>query len=249
MRGAWYRRRPRPPYGPLHQIVFTYARGHRDARFVQIGAHDGTQLDPLRWAVLATGWRGIMVEPVPYVFDRLRARYGGNPRLYLENLAIHETAESLPFYFIPESDGNLWEWYDALGSFRREVLVSHTGFIADVDEIVESMPVACITFDDLCARHGFAQVDLIQIDTEGMDLTILRTIDLARYRPALVMVEELHMTQPERAEARTLLTNAGYRWVADGMDLLGLRTDVLDGSVALQAACQVAVDTHTAANQ
>lgn len=220
-RAVWFRRRMPETQRPLEQILRAYAETHVDATFVQVGAHDGTKMDPLRPIVLASGWRGVLVEPVPYVFARLQERYGGNPRLRLEQVAIADEAGRADFFYVPEASG-LWHSYDALGSFRRDVVVSHTHLVPDIEDRVVSESVECITFDDLCDRNGLDTVNMVQIDTEGYDLHILRMIDLSVRRPDIVVFEHLHLSGDERAEAAARFTEHGYGLVSDGMDTMAV---------------------------
>lgn len=226
----------RPPVRPIGQVIFHYARLHPDAFFVQIGAHDGTQLDPLQDEITHRGWRGIMVEPVPYVFARLEARCGGDPRLTLENVAIGAVDGEQEFHHLREAgDEDVWRWYDALGSFRREVVLSHRDLIPDIEDRIVTTRVPCLTFDSLCARHGVEHIDVLQMDTEGYDHEVLRQVDLDRYRPHLVMFEQLHLDEPTRAAARARLEAHGYAHTSDGMDTLGIRLEVLDRHPSLAA--------------
>ena len=48
---------------------------HKDFFFIQVGANDGITGDDLRKYILKYQWHGILVEPVPYVFDRLIKNY------------------------------------------------------------------------------------------------------------------------------------------------------------------------------
>jgi hypothetical protein len=53
--------------------------------FVKIGACDGITGDPCSDILLAnTNWRGLLIEPVPYCFDRLRANFQDSRRFCLE---------------------------------------------------------------------------------------------------------------------------------------------------------------------
>lgn len=222
VRAVRARLRPQVPARPLERVVFELARARPEARFVQVGAHDGTQLDPLRQAILGARWRGIMVEPVPYVFERLARRYGGHPRLVLENVAIAEVDGTRPFHHLRQAaDGeDVWQWYDALGSFRRDVVLKHDGFVGDIAERLVTVELPCVTFTTLCERHGVERLDLVQIDTEGYDAEVLRLIDLPRYRPSVVIYEHLHLDPGERDGTRELMERHGYRQVSDGMDTI-----------------------------
>jgi FkbM family methyltransferase len=217
---------------PIGRVIAEFGRLNPSAFFMQIGARDGTALDPLRSEFMKREWHGVLVEPVPYVFDRLKSNYAGNPRLILENVAIADGDGTLEFYQLPPepADSPEWEWYDALGSFRRDVVVaSHTGLIPDIEDRIVSTDVPCLTFDTLCRKHDIQRVDVVQIDTEGYDLEVLELIDFGRYQPQLVMYEHVHLEQHSKQRARELLQSRGYEVVADEMDTLGVRRSLLDG--------------------
>ena len=206
-----------------------YARLRPTAAFVQVGAHDGTQLDPLREAILGSRWRGVMVEPVPYVFERLHARYRTNGRITLENVAVADVDGSKPFHFLPEADEDdeVWHWYDALGSFRRDVVLSHHELVDDIADRLVTVDVPCVTFATLCARHGLRHVDVVQMDTEGYDRDVLELIDLDGLGVELVLFEHLHLSDDDRAACRRLLDAHGFDQVSDGMDTIAVRASAL----------------------
>jgi FkbM family methyltransferase len=214
------------PPDPLGKVMFAFARARPGAFVVQIGAHDATQLDPIRRYITTRGWRGILVEPIPDVFERLKQTYAGTPGLVFENVAIAEMTGTMELHYIP-TDHGLHQWYDALASFSRDVLLSHKELIPDIEDRVASMEVPTLTFNDLCERHGVQQVDVVQIDTEGYDLEVLKLIDLGRYRPAIVQFEELHLDADARQEARSLLARHGYESAGNEMDCLALAPRLL----------------------
>lgn len=224
--------RPHVPERPLELVVHEYAKLRPDATFVQVGAHDGTQLDPLREAILGSQWRGVMVEPVPYVFERLAARYHANPRVMLENVAVADVDGVKPFHFIPqaEQDDDVWRWYDALGSFRRDVVLTHDEFVGDIADRLVTVDIPCVTFDTLCERNRLRHVDVVQMDTEGYDRDVLELIDLERLGVELVVFEHLHLSDDDRAACRALLESQGFEQTSDGMDTIAVRSGVLDGS-------------------
>ena len=87
LRWIRYKRAIRQLRGP--KLIRRMARLYPKAFFIQVGANDGDQLDPLRTSVHCADWRGIMVEPVPYVFQKLKANNGHLARrVRLENVAI-----------------------------------------------------------------------------------------------------------------------------------------------------------------
>lgn len=197
------------------RVVPEFAKIYPNAFFIQIGSNDGDQLDPLKDAIRTKNWKGIMVEPVPYVFEKLKQRHGDNPRLTLENIAISRQAGVMPFYHLrnAEEEKGLEKpprWYDALGSFSRDVVLKHADLIPDLHERLMESNVNVTTFDELCRKNNVQKVDLIHIDTEGHDFEILKTIDLPRYRPKVVIYEHHHLNPTDRAAAQEYLRKAGY---------------------------------------
>ena len=57
--------------------------------FVKVGAHDGITGDPCSDILLAnTQWKGLLIEPVPYNFERLKANFQDSQRFCLEQVAV-----------------------------------------------------------------------------------------------------------------------------------------------------------------
>jgi FkbM family methyltransferase len=227
------RKLPRPrPTDAIGQIIFEFGRGHPGAFFIQVGSNDGEYLDPLSAEIHARRWRGIMVEPVPYVFERLRANYGHNRRVILENGAIADVDGSRTLYHLSQAEPGapLPEWYDKLGSFRRDVIAKHRPAIPDFDRRLVTIDVPCLTFDSLCRKHGVTAVDLVQMDTEGYDFEIVKLIDLDRLRPRLIMYEHLHFDDRTRRACSEHLERHGYEQLSDVVNTICLRTVDLTSS-------------------
>lgn len=233
MREAWgrfrYRRLLRRMAGP--KLLRAFAEAYPDAFFVEIGANDGSQHDHLRPFITSGRWRGIMVEPVPFVFARLQSNYAGNARVVCENAAITDRDGRLPFHHLAEAspDEDLPGLYDAIGSFSREAVLAHAHLIPDVEARLVTTEVPTLTFDSLCRRHAVERVDLVVIDTEGHDWEVIRTIDLERHRPRLLVHEHYHLSRADREASRTHLERRGYETMEEGMDTFSLDVTVEDG--------------------
>ena len=214
---------------PRSRVIAEFARCFPDAFFVQVGSNDGLKLDPLRPHILARRWSGIMIEPLPYVFEQLEAAYRDHPRIILENVAVSDHDGTAELFYIPESiDPSLPNWYDALGTFRKDVLLKHSEFIPDIASRISSVDVPCLTFESICARNSVRAIDLVQIDTEGYDYEVIKLIDLERYAPKLLMYEHLHLSSADREECLNLLRAHGYEDISDTMDTVCLRVGDLD---------------------
>jgi FkbM family methyltransferase len=225
---AWHvRRRLVAP-----RLLRAFADVHPRASFVEIGANAGDHHDHLRPHILERQWRGLMVEPVPYVFDRLVRNYGHIGRVTLVNAAVGSQDGERPFFHLreaaPDERHRLPHWYDGIGSFSREAILSHRPQLPDIDSRLVETTVPTLSFESLCRDHGVERVDLLAIDTEGHDFEILRSIDLDRRRPAIVVYEHFHLAPADRAACAALLRSHGYRTMEEGFDTLCLHPSAAD---------------------
>jgi FkbM family methyltransferase len=227
------------------RLLDAFATAYPDAVFVEVGSNDGDQHDHLRPHIRSGRWRGIMVEPVPYVFERLRANYGDLPQVRLENVAIADREGQLPFFELAEPTeserADLPPWYDAISSFSLDAIMSHADKIPDLERRVQRTEVTCTTFEALWRRNGFDHLDLLLIDTEGYDWEILRTIDLAALHPALVAYEHYHLPAEVRRASRAHLEALGYDVLAEAFDTWCLHRDAHPALRAAWAGLEAAV--------
>lgn len=195
--------------------------------FVQVGSNDGAQGDPIhRFARDDARWAGIFIEPVGYLFERLRANYAGDKRFVFENVAIAAERGSARFYSVSERakaalGDRLPYWYDQLGSFDRNHIVKHLDGL--LEPYIKELELPCLPLQEVLDRNHAAHIDLLHIDTEGYDWQVLRQFDLARYRPRVVLYEHRHLPPADRSAARERLRQHGYRLSNDASDTLAIR--------------------------
>jgi FkbM family methyltransferase len=214
------------------RLLRAFADVYPEAFFIEIGANDGERDDPLRPLIRSRNWHGIMVEPVPYVFERLKANYADMAsRIAFENLAIADRDGVQPFFHLrkasSEEIAELPGWYDCIGSFSRDTVLGHRSLIPDLEERLVRTDVDCATFESLCRRHTVSTFDLLLLDTEGYDAEILSLVDFAAHSPRLVVFEHYHLTAELRRDCRGLLEENGYELMEEGFDTwcLGPRCD------------------------
>lgn len=181
--------------------------------FVKIGACDGITDDPCSDILLAnSNWRGLLVEPVPYCFDRLRANFPDPRRFCWEQVAIGASAGEGTFYYVDaraiESVPSLPTWFDQLGSFDRHHIMKHLdGALGPF--IIECKVQVC-RLSNVLMRNGIQDVHLLHIDAEGHDYEVLTTLDFAKYAPLSIFVEHKHLPAAQKTQMIHLLREHGY---------------------------------------
>lgn len=83
--------------------------------FIQVGAFDGMECDPLYKYIIQYSWKGMMLDPQPHAFEKLSKLHQGRPNLTLVNAALSNKKEK-SIFFILEGD-SLPPWAQGNGIF------------------------------------------------------------------------------------------------------------------------------------
>lgn len=152
------------------------------------------------YLLYTTGARGVLVEPNPARVEQLRQQRPGDV-VVAAGIGVTDAAEA-DYY---EIRGN-----PALNTFSAEQVARlQRGQTASVVERVVKMPLIGIN-RVIADRLGRAP-DLVSTDVEGLDAAILRTLDLMRFRPAVICAEAVPMTNAGRLSPLTrYLVSRGY---------------------------------------
>jgi FkbM family methyltransferase len=177
--------------------------GDNRFNFIQIGANDGVQGDPLRpFLARDDTWFGVFVEPNPAMLEKLRRLYQGRSSLQYEQCMIgnHEETATL---FVPVSDG-----FESLfsSSDKGTVVKAVSKFGKEISEI----KVPCITLKTLFDRHNVTDLDLLQIDVEGHDGDLVEQLLQTRVRPTIIQFEHAMMWVRQYSTICEELSKEGY---------------------------------------
>lgn len=218
-----------PRFRPLNEILAAYAHSRKNVTFIQIGSNDGVTDDPLNEHIVQNHWRGILVEPVPYLYKKLKNNYAlSREQLEFENAAISTNDGSMSFFRIQETkNATLPIWYDQLGSFYKNVVLSHKEQIPHLEEYIIEEKVTTITFNSLIKKYGIAKVQLIHIDTEGYDAEILRQINFKTMQCEMVIFEHKHLTPSSYKQCLKILKDNNFKLFWSEGDTIGVNKTIL----------------------
>jgi FkbM family methyltransferase len=187
-----------------------------DVFFIQIGAFDGREGDHLHQLIRTHHWRGVLVEPQPQAFELLQRNYAGQSQLQFFNVAIGPRDGTLTLY--TRTGGCV-----PIASVSRRLLVKPGHSRSEVVAI----EVPCWTIQRLLSESASPErIDLLQIDTEGFDFEIIRSIQFERVKPSIIRFEHALLSDRDRNDSLELLAEHGYRFVLEDRDTMAL----LDGA-------------------
>lgn len=152
------------------------------------------------YLLYTTGAHGVLVEPNPALAKMLRTE---RPRDTVVEAGIGVTEQAEADYY--EIKGNAM-----LNTFSPEqVAVLQKGQTESVVERVVKMPL--LNINRVIEQHLGRAPDILSTDVEGLDLDILRTLDMTRFRPAVICAETLlTLANGRPAPITRFLTARGY---------------------------------------
>jgi len=171
----------------LKEAFFAHARfGY----FVEVGANAPCDLSQTRH-LEQLGWHGVLVEPQPELAAALRR----------QRLAkVYATACGSPQQAGRMMLLHLAGIHSSLDPYLNISTISPQGAI--------EVPV--MTLDEILLDAGApSPIDLLSVDVEGLEIEVLKGLDLNRWRPRLILVEDLAMN----LRLHRYLRSHGYKWM------------------------------------
>jgi FkbM family methyltransferase len=158
--------------------------------FVEVGANHpvvGSQ----SWHLEQHGWQGILIEPQPDLATEL-AKVRRAKVFAVACSSSKKAGLRLPFFVA-----------GGLSSLERETMAPGS----EVEAVIE---VDVRTVDDVLTEAGARQpIDFLSIDVEGHEIEVLRGLDVMRWRPRLILLED-HVGNLDK---HRFMKSLGYRLV------------------------------------
>lgn len=214
---------PKPDFAhrSFHELADKVAGscGDRAPFALQVGAMDGVRFDLLHPHLSGGAWNGVLVEPVPDMFEKLQATYAAQPHLKLVNCAIAEHDGTLTLRRVaPQAVEEGLIPAEALGistMYKDRGILGHPAFAKGYPEVADKYVVeletACRKLSGILNELDTLDIDVVMIDTEGADWMIAKQLDLDAYRPRLVCLEYDSLTETELAECCVHFMKHGYK--------------------------------------
>lgn len=152
--------------------------------FVQIGVNNGDDefnqmVKDLQPSKL------ILVEPNKSLNEDIYRNYYGVDNVFLENVAITEIDKGIVNLVIPKDTNN--------GVSVNGVHYDHQKFsllpMTDWGDDFISIESNSMTFNELCNKHNITDIHYLQIDTEGYDTEIIKSIDFNKINIDIIKYE------------------------------------------------------------
>jgi len=219
-----------------HSNLFDRALTHlgttrrQKVSYVQIGAMDGHSFDGAAPFIKRFQWTGLSVEPNRTQFARLVVARAG-PGNRFERAAIVERDGPVEMLEIdPDAiDAGLvepcfagmsavWPPRNGLGQPHDQPVVARHG---------RRVMVAGLTLRHLLDKHHVTEFDILLVDAEGYDAKIFHQLDLSAYRPQVIRLEAINLSDEELAQVCAQLAAHDYVMERWGQNLDAVASELL----------------------
>lgn len=152
--------------------------------FVEAGANDGFEQSNTYWLERFRGWRGVLVEAIPELY---REAVLERPDARVFNCAL------VPFDYDRETvtmryGGLMSVVGGSRGSERDDREYVKPAFSLRMESEYE-VEVPARTLSSILDEAGAAEIDLLSLDVEGFEPSVLRGLSLDRHAPRFILVE------------------------------------------------------------
>ncbi len=164
--------------------------GAQKGFFVDVGANDPKAISQT-WHLEQMGWTGILIEPQPDLAQQLREQR--RARVFACACSSPENAGKMLPFQVSGIHSSLNLDFFVAGMRKRDVI---------------EVPVR--TLDDILNEaNAPVPVDMVSIDVESHEIEVLNGLTLLRWRPRLILIEDLAFD----LRIHKLLRSRGYKWV------------------------------------
>lgn len=129
----------------------------------------------------------VLVEPMSLHNEELNRHYGWVKNLEIENLVVDKESGKDVEFFYHLDDGPK---YEVASLSREHIYVRHLQLSQDR---ISSLLLKTISINDLFIKHNLNNIDILFIDAEGHDDTIIKSIDFEKFNINSIYFENLHL--------------------------------------------------------
>tara|TARA_E500000178_G_scaffold238391_1_gene234878 strand:+ start:899 stop:1636 length:738 start_codon:yes stop_codon:yes gene_type:complete len=157
-------------------ILKRYFENRKNGFYVDIGAHH-----PYRYSNTALlremGWSGINIEPSPDLIEKF---YRFRPEDINLNLGVSFDQGEMIFYKFNEQ---------LINTFSEDLALSRNG--KNGWKITDKILIKTVSLCNILQENinENQKIDLLSVDTEGLDYEVIKSNDWNKYRPEIIVVE------------------------------------------------------------
>jgi FkbM family methyltransferase len=163
--------------------------------FVEAGGNDGYTQSNTYWLERFRGWRGVLVEPMPELYELCRSERPDATVVCAALVPFDYEGETVRMRF-----GDLMS---TVAGAHEDPWRTQMGTVTGWRDAYE-VDTPARTLTDVLDAAGAPEIDLLSLDVEGFEPAVLAGLDLDRHAPRWILVE-VHDIEAGRPPIEALL--------------------------------------------
>lgn len=187
----------------------------KDGFYVDVGAYHPKHFSNTH-LLFKKGWRGINIDPNPYTIKLFNQQRKDDINL---PIGISKERSSSVLYMFSHSNWNTFS-KEKVAEWKERPGVHYLG----------EQEVQCLPLREVLDKHlpsGW-QIDLLNVDAEGLDLVVLASNDWVKYKPKVIVIEcsDFNPAHSEQSDVYSFLSAKNYAlYVSIGLSLIFVRNE------------------------
>jgi FkbM family methyltransferase len=180
-------------------IALSYIFQNNDGFYIDVGANHPQSLSN-SFALYERGWNGLVIDGNKKLIDKYKFV---RPRdICINEYVSDEVREVTCYEFDSDTlttiDYNQKKQWEKINEVKRSKNIK----TKTLDQIIDALKIT-------------KNIDLLMIDVEGHDFNVLKSINLKRYRPKVIIIEmhDFEIDNHNQNEIYRFLTKNGYRFL------------------------------------
>ena len=175
--------------------------------FIESGAFNGISHSNTLWLERNQHWTGLLVEANPNMAALVRTSGRVNSKLWEGCLSVSGHPGRVQFQLANALGGIVDEMDDRHKARIQQEIRDGKSWMKE-DRVGQTVSVICQPLNTLLSQMNIRQVDFWSLDTEGSELSILKTVDFEAVQFGLLFIES--NTQEHRNSVRAFMTSKGF---------------------------------------
>lgn len=204
--------------------------------FLIIGAMDGIKHDIFFDLIKnKSGKKIIFVEPVGFHFKKLIENTNGlNHSIFYENCAVSDKNEKVKFCNLKQERIKEGTFLDGCSCVIENEKPLNIFMQRMEKDDIDEFEVQCLTFEEVLAKYDLQEIDYVQIDTEGYDERIVKSINLEKYKIKYLQFEKYYADQYFLENFKLKMFDKDYQVDETTGDIRFLKKNLIKDKIEVQ---------------
>ena len=155
-------------------ILYSIFHDVKKGFYIDVGANDPNQVSMTK-QFYKNGWRGINIEPVPYLYKKL-LKY--RPNDINVGMAVGNEEGNVTIYMTPNN-------------YMSSTIIENNKY--DYSNNIKTAVVNITTMEKICNKYITNEtIHFLKIDVEGSEKNVILGYNFEKYRPQVIAIESVH---------------------------------------------------------